>query len=163
MRFSYNLLVLMMLIGITLNAQEKRLIGTVVDAESGDPLKGADVYLTVAKDGASTDEDGVFILRTKADITYDTLVVNFLGYQEYRRPARRFKNLSSIRLAPAPLQQDSVTVRADRLNLVQQEIPHARSTLSFEEIEIRGGPVVRDAGSRGEGEDRNRPRHRRRE
>ena len=148
MRISYKdllrLTALIILLTITLNAQEKRLIGTVVDAESGDPLKGADVYLTVAKDGASTDEDGVFILRTKADITYDTLVVNFLGYQEYRRPARRFKNLSSIRLAPAPLQQDSVTVRADRLNLVQQEIPHARSTLSFEEIEIRGTSEISD-------------------
>ena len=56
-----------------------KIVGRVVDAESGDPLMGAAVVIQGTRLGASTDLDGQFIILRVPPGSY-TLEASFLGY-----------------------------------------------------------------------------------
>jgi outer membrane receptor protein involved in Fe transport len=126
-------------------AQESRLLGQVVDASNRVPLKGAEIYLEKSRQGTVTDEDGFFVLVREKIIENDTIVFSFIGYREYRSALKDFQNMSRIELQSVSIElQDSVLVRADRINLVNQEIPHSRSVIDYETIEIRGSSEISD-------------------
>lgn len=138
-----------LLIGVVicLFAQEKNITGVVVDARTGEPLSGAEVFLKHLKQGTTTDEDGYFNLRLSHNLpaSPDTLMISFLGYQKYRVVLSDYKNRSRIRLKPVNIAlQDSVTVHDERLELSRQEIPHASSMIDFETIELRGSSEIGD-------------------
>ena len=59
--------------------------GTVRDAETGESLPGANVYIEGVERGATTDLDGQFAIANVGAGSY-TLVVSFIGYKEYRSP-----------------------------------------------------------------------------
>lgn len=122
-----------------------RLSGQVSDAATHSPLKGADIYLVRSRLGTTSDADGYFSLVLKAMEENDTLVVSFVGYREYRVALKEFKNRSRIELLPVSIElADSVLVRGERIDLVQQEIPHAREVVDFQTIEIRGSSEISD-------------------
>ncbi|WP_345006942.1 TonB-dependent receptor [Snuella lapsa] len=60
-------------------AQERNLTGTVVDAETQEPLPGATVLIKGTSKGTSTDFDGNFSLT--ADSNDKLLVVSYVGYK----------------------------------------------------------------------------------
>ncbi len=131
--------------GISLEANQVRLSGQVTDAATRSPLKGADIYLVRSQVGTISDADGYFSLILKAIQENDTLVVGFVGYREYRIALKDFKNRSRIELQPVSIElPDSVLVRGERIDLVQQEIPHARDVVDFQTIEIRGSSEISD-------------------
>ena len=66
------------LISSTLWAQAREITGTIVDAESSEPLIGASVVVKSSGAGAVTDVDGRF---TVSAATGDLLVVSYVGYQ----------------------------------------------------------------------------------
>lgn len=83
-----TILLFLILLTLTLitniNAQETgNIVGQLVDAESGDPLIGANVLLESTTLGASTDIDGAFIITGVPAGTY-TVVVIYVGYAETR-------------------------------------------------------------------------------
>ncbi len=126
-------------------AQENKLTGRVIDTRTELSLKGADVYFAQSKEGTTTDEDGLFILEYKSNIENDTLVVSFVGYVEYRIPVKSFSDRSTIKLEPRSIElEDSVLVRGERIDLVKQEIPHSKTTIDFQTIEIRGSSEMSD-------------------
>lgn len=55
-------------------------MGTVLDQETGEPLVGANVFLTEIQRGASADIDGHYIIRGIPSGTY-TLQVSFAGFR----------------------------------------------------------------------------------
>ncbi|MEM6336855.1 MAG: carboxypeptidase-like regulatory domain-containing protein, partial [Bacteroidota bacterium] len=57
--------------------------GTVLDAESGDPLPGANVSITALRLGTTTDLDGRYRLTVPAGV--HTLQVSFVGYGSERQ------------------------------------------------------------------------------
>ncbi|NIV09751.1 MAG: hypothetical protein GWN62_00125, partial [Aliifodinibius sp.] len=63
------------------NASTGRISGILVDAETGDPLIGANVYLEGTTIGAGTDLDGSYVILNVPEGTY-TLVVSMLSYAE---------------------------------------------------------------------------------
>ncbi len=129
-------------------AGETRLSGIVVDATNRKPLRGAEVYLVQARQGAVTDADGYFLIVVSAplsELEQDTLVVSFVGYREFRSTVAAFRNRSEIRLVPQNVElADSVLVRGERIDLVKQEIPHSRTTIDFRQIELRGSSEIGD-------------------
>ncbi len=64
-------------------AQQGTVTGTVTEAETGEPLPGANVQITALGAGAATGPDGKFELRVEPG-EYD-LSVSFVGYQSVTR------------------------------------------------------------------------------
>ncbi len=73
----------LMLIAVSSFAMAGTVRGIATDAESGDPLIGANVTLEGTIIGSTTDIDGVFFLKDVPEGTY-TLVVSYLGYTQQR-------------------------------------------------------------------------------
>jgi TonB-dependent receptor len=71
------------LININLFAQPKSAIeGYVLDAQTGDPLVGANVWLDLTGYGSATDGDGKFWILNVPEGSY-LLKVSYVGYQEF--------------------------------------------------------------------------------
>ncbi|MDX5417567.1 MAG: von Willebrand factor type A domain-containing protein [Hymenobacteraceae bacterium] len=72
------LLLALLLIGLTANAQGRMISGTVTDAGSGNALPGVSVLLKGTTSGTSTDQNGRYSISVPDDKTI--LVFRFLGY-----------------------------------------------------------------------------------
>jgi vitamin B12 transporter len=70
---------------IAILTQQARTISGVVATDTGEPLRGANVFILETLEGAISDSTGRFQLRTAAAATA-TLVVQRMGYREVRRP-----------------------------------------------------------------------------
>ena len=95
-------------------AAQVTLSGTVVDAETGEPLAGASVFLANTLIGAATDQDGVFSLIDVPLGTHE-LVASFVGYQtqaERLRLTRAEARTIDFRLAPRIVETGDIEVTA---------------------------------------------------
>ena len=80
-RFAY--IVCLLLCMSRLFAAETIIIGEVYNASTGEPVPAANIVLRGTKVGASTNEEGLFMIRT--DLTEKrTLVVSAIGYKKQR-------------------------------------------------------------------------------
>ncbi|MBO6525034.1 MAG: TonB-dependent receptor [Balneolaceae bacterium] len=68
-----------LLISSNLFAQDGRIVGTIVDAETGETLIGVNVVIEGTIQGTATDIDGNYTIRRVAAGTYD-LVITYLSY-----------------------------------------------------------------------------------
>ncbi|MDR9365044.1 MAG: TonB-dependent receptor [Balneolaceae bacterium] len=66
------------------SAQVEALTGTVVDAETDEPLPGVNILLKGTSRGTSTNVDGEFELEVES--LQDTLIVSYIGYQTMEVP-----------------------------------------------------------------------------
>ena len=66
------------------HAQNGRVTGTVIDAETGAPLASVQVYIQATSTGALTNNSGTFTLENVPPGTY-TLIAQRIGYQESRQ------------------------------------------------------------------------------
>lgn len=76
LRFAF-VLALMLIIPLTLFAQEKSITGLVTDSKTGEPLIGVSVTIEGTTTGTVTDIDGKFALKTPAN---STLRLVYMGY-----------------------------------------------------------------------------------
>lgn len=72
--------------GKTNTSQEKRLSGVVLDAETKEPLIGAQVWIKDTPYGAVTDENGAFSLHFKGN--YSFVSVSYIGYETQELPIK---------------------------------------------------------------------------
>lgn len=92
-----------------------RVLGKLVDADTGDPLIGANVLLEGTTLGASSDLDGTFIIMDAPPAVY-TVVVMYVGYSETRVenvkvvPGQAVKLDLSIK--PEVIESEAVVVEA---------------------------------------------------
>jgi hypothetical protein len=130
------------------------LTGTVVDAETGDPLANANVFIAVSMRGTATDAQGRFRLEN-IPLGAQRLYVSVIGYE----PQARNLNLREARaytfefeLEPTVLESEGVTVEAERDEKWQEryerfvrqfigETPNAEQTeiLNPEVLSFNGG------------------------
>ena len=130
------------------------LTGTVTDAETGDPLANANVFIAVSMRGTATDASGRFRLEN-VPLGAQRLYVSVIGYE----PQARNLNLREARaytfdfeLEPTVLESEGVTVEAERDEKWQAryeqfvrkfigETPNARQTdiLNPEVLSFEGG------------------------
>ena len=66
-----------------LTAAETIVIGEVYNAETGEPIPAANVVLKGTKVGASTNDEGLFMIRTNMEERH-TLVISAVGYRKQR-------------------------------------------------------------------------------
>ena len=80
-KFSYPLLVLLLIVSpVFLLAQNAKLSGKVVDAETGAPLVGASIGINGSNKGTIADVEGRFFLQLEKGKQY-SLKVSSVGYQ----------------------------------------------------------------------------------
>ena len=125
-----------------------KISGTAVDAETGDPLIGANVYLENTSLGSASDLDGNFLIMGVPTGNY-TLVVSVVGYAETKITDVIVKNdeITKISLAVQPeiLSTDVVVVEAKALQNTEASLLKSRQkavavsdAISAEEISKSG-------------------------
>ena len=121
--------------------------GRVLDAGTGEPLFGANVYLENGDRGTTTGPDGAFEIGGVAAGS-DTLVASFIGYEEFRLAvlvaADDIELL--VELVPEVFRGQEIVVVADRARL--RETPVAFTDVPKAEMDRRLGsrdlPLILD-------------------
>ncbi|GAB4168429.1 MAG: TonB-dependent receptor [Calditrichia bacterium] len=127
----------LLLLVATAFAQNGKIRGTVVDAETGEPLLGANVVVENTMLGASTDADGYFVINDVPAGTH-TVSVNYVGYQDVKERVEVQANLVvtlDLKMKRQVLEGQEITVLADRAK--PRETPVAFTDVKKIDIETR--------------------------
>ncbi len=121
----------------TADAQVRsRILGTVTDSQTGEPLMGANVLLVGTPLGASTDPEGFFSIIAVPVGTYD-IRVSMLGYttlviREVMVSSDRTTTLEPA-LAPTEIEMQEMVVTAER-NELHKEVSNTQTVVTDEQI-----------------------------
>lgn len=140
------------------SAAAGRVVGKLVDAESGDPLIGANVLLEGTTLGASSDLDGAFIIMDVPPAAY-TVVVMYVGYRETRVESVKVAPGQSVKLdlsvKPEVIESAAVVVEATLMKDTEASLLKKRQratavsdAISAEQISRAGSSSAADAMSR---------------
>ncbi|MFZ0390149.1 MAG: carboxypeptidase-like regulatory domain-containing protein, partial [Calditrichia bacterium] len=114
-----------------------KLMGTVKDASTGDPLIGANVVLEGTGMGASTDVDGYFVIINVPPGAYD-MSVHYIGYAsttiENVKVSVDRTTTRDVKLSPQVLEGETVVVQAERPP-IEMDRTHSSSVVSSETVE----------------------------
>lgn len=91
---------------------QRTITGSVVDADNNNPLVGASLYWKNTTAGATTATDGSFAIRRVSG--FDTLVVDYLGYDIIEIEVAKDEERLTIRLNPSALDIDEVVVEGQQ-------------------------------------------------
>ena len=106
------LLVALTLLPLTAMAQ-RMVTGTVVDANTEQPLIGASLYWKNTTAGATTSVDGTFSIRRVSG--FETLVVDYLGYDiQELEMSNKDENTVTIKLTPSAVDIDEVVIEGQQ-------------------------------------------------
>ncbi|MBF88799.1 MAG: hypothetical protein CMG75_03900 [Candidatus Marinimicrobia bacterium] len=139
----YKKLIVMVLAFIYsgLLAQSSRINGFISDAETGEVLMGANVFLLETGQGMATDRNGYYVLDGINSGDY-TFVVSYLGYEEYR------ENFSfggadiinrNIDLSPIILESEEVVVEGER---IKRKVNIQPGKVNLSPRQIKGFPAL---------------------
>ncbi|MCX7984977.1 MAG: TonB-dependent receptor [Bacteroidetes bacterium] len=114
-------LTVLLFFSLVLQAQvssQKKIVGKVIDAETGEPIIGANVYLEGTTRGASTDLEGSFVITGVQEGTY-TIIVSALSYGKKKIPQFTVTDASvytlNIQLKPETIKSREVVVEGAAL------------------------------------------------
>ena len=117
---------------LPLSAMAQRVVtGTVVDANTEQPLIGASLYWKNTTAGATTSVDGTFSIRRVSG--FETLVVDYLGYDVVEiEMADKDENTVTIKLTPSAVDIDEVVIEGQqRGNYAKQGGVTRQEQISF--------------------------------
>jgi hypothetical protein len=119
--------------------------GFIRDDSSGEPLAFANVFLKDTDYGAISGLDGYFIIPNVPPGNYQ-FVVSFIGYEMIEselllRPGENIRR--DIRLKPAPLETEGITVTAERLKF-EKAVEVSSLSISLREINVAPGFIEAD-------------------
>lgn len=120
-----------------------KLVGTLTDADSGEPLIGANIFLTGTTLGAASNENGNYVILNIPPGTYEVRY-SFIGYEtvvvEDVRIIVDQTTTIDIRMRTGSLLLDEVVVTAES-PLIQRDLTSTISVIRREDIESL--PVAR--------------------
>ncbi len=139
-----TLFMLLVLLPILTFAQsDGRIIGRVTDAETGEPLIGANVIIVGSSFGAATDLDGNYVIMNVDAGTYE-IKASFLGYQTVVtsnvQVTGGLTTYIDVKLSSTDISTDVVTVVAQK-ELIKKDATSSIRTVSADEIDnlpVRG-------------------------
>jgi len=117
---------------VSAQAQQAAVRGTILDAQSQQPLPGVSVVIPGTGTGTTTDASGRFVLAAPADGR--ELTISFIGYttQQVRVPGAG--QALTVRLEAAPVSLQGVVVSGSREQERRTETPVAISQVSAQLI-----------------------------
>ncbi|HPG38868.1 MAG TPA: TonB-dependent receptor [bacterium] len=136
--FSNTVMLLLVIAGVTFAQTTGKITGKVFDAETGEPLIGANVLLESTRMGAAASADGEFFIINVPPGEY-TVRCNYIGYESIRMQSvrvsvNRTTNLD-FRLNPTVVEGEVVTVEAQRIAVKKDQTSSVRN-VSSEQIDI---------------------------
>ena len=124
-------LCLLMTIGTSLFAQT--ITGTITDAETKNPLPGANIIQVGTSNGASADTNGHFSLDLLSNKS-SKIKVTFIGYKPKIIDTQSRGNNLQIKMVPKTIMSNEIFVKALRVN---DATPMAYQNVSRKEIESK--------------------------
>ena len=112
-------------------AQSSQITGTIEDAETGDPLIGAQVFVKGTFVGTTTDDKGTFSLEAS---TSDVLVVAYIGYKTQEKTITPGMGSLSVALEADILKQDAVVVTGLVTSVKRRNAANAVAVVSGEDL-----------------------------
>lgn len=107
-RKSNLLLCIVLFLPLSMAAQQIQVRGTVIEAETGDPLPGVSIIVDKSTRGVTTDIDGTFEIRC---LSSDKLIFSFIGMESQTIEVGR-RTVIDVALTPATSELDEVTIVA---------------------------------------------------
>lgn len=125
-----------------------KLTGVVTDAQTGEPLAGAQVYLEGTGRGALTGENGrYFIVNVRPDVY--TVVAELIGYQTFQKSGVQVTvdqtGRVDFELTPQAIAVEEIRVEAERAPLIRVEATGTRQTTTSAELEALPVTSVEEA------------------
>ena len=118
-----------------------KIVGQVVDKETGEPLPGCNITIVGTTMGAATDADGVFIIVNVPPGVY-SVKASMIGYQQVQQNQVRVNMDKTTRLdyelSIEAIEGETVEVIAER-PLVEKDVTVKKTVVSA--AEIRAAPV----------------------
>ena len=112
---------------------ETRVIGTLTDAENGEPVIGANVSWPGQQMGTVTDVDGKF--ETVLPVGQHTLLIKYIGYEDLIREVKTFSDGEiALELKKSSVQLDEVTIKADAADAGVETAQIGVATLDIQNI-----------------------------
>lgn len=152
-KIKFIILFLLFTVPVLTFAQTGKIVGKVIDLETGEPLIGANVLVEGTSLGAATDASGDFIILNVTPATY-TIKARYIGYREqivqnikvsvnlttevnFALPSEEYQTETIVVVAPKPLVNKNIT---NSTQVVKGE--------DIENLPIRGvaGVVATQAG-----------------
>ena len=126
----------------TLAGTRGKISGVVLDASTGEPLIGANVFIEGAAMGAATDEDGFYFIINIPPGNY-SVIVSFVGYEKVTKSnvlvmVDRTTKLD-FSINPLGIEIGSVTVVAERA-IIEHDVTGSQHNLNARQIS--GAPVA---------------------
>ena len=120
-------------------AQSGTITGTITDAETGEPVISANIFIPSIERGAATDVDGEFTIDNVQTGTY-TLRITYVGYKQASRDVEVGSGTTTvnIELEQALIGLDDVVVTAQGIEREKRALGYAVSTVDNEAIENKG-------------------------
>ncbi|RMD91614.1 MAG: TonB-dependent receptor [Calditrichaeota bacterium] len=125
--FSFPLIAIITLLFFSLlyGGTTGKIVGRVVDADTNEPLPGANVQLVGTTLGAATDLNGNFVILNVPPGIY-TVKISFIGYQTVELKGVRvnvdFTTRINQKLKPSAVEMSAVEVYAERNPLVREDL-----------------------------------------
>ncbi len=124
--------VFLLLAWLNISAQEYRILGSVVDSDTGEPLVGATIR--VDDTGTTTDAFGDF--HWEQSHPFDSITISFVGYQTYiLRDVIR--DTLFVKLEPAQSMLDAAVISASRYEQRAEKSVVSLEVLGADEIDDR--------------------------
>lgn len=121
-----------------------KIIGMIIDKETGEPLPGVNVVLTDTYLGATTDVDGYFIILNVPVGVY-SVEASYVGYTnvivENMRVSADVTSEQNFQLQPTTLEIGEAIIIVAERPLVEKHVTHSAAKVTYEEIEnapVRG-------------------------
>ena len=122
---------LLLLFTTALTAQTQ-VSGTLTDAESGDPLIGASVFVTGTTTGTVTDFDGNFSLSVPANA--ESLTFSYTGYGNQVIPLEAGRSTYNIGLTSGELLEEVVVIGYGSVK--QEQVTSAVTTIDSDDFQV---------------------------
>ncbi len=139
--FIISLLLLFLVFPAFISAQESTIRGFIYEEESGEPAIFSNVYLKGTTYGASTDNNGYFLVSRIPPGTY-SLMVTYLGYDTIQIPVQLEADevfTQNFLLKKSSVNLETVTINAER---IEARTETKTSVVKITPKEIRQIPSV---------------------
>ena len=134
-KINYLILLLTVLFAGVINAQSYTVSGTIKDAESGEKLVGANVYIEALNIGAVSNTNGVFEITSVSGGTFE-ITASFIGYSKMTKNLKVTENVEvNFDLSPSSVLLTETVVKSTRA--VLRETPVAFTEVLGKDLEFK--------------------------
>jgi len=137
----------LIIIGYSFAGTTGKITGIITDAETGEPLVGANIQVEETTLGAATDVDGVYVILNVPPGLYN-LNISFIGYQTVLVKDVRvnvdFTTRLNQSLKPTVVEGSVIEVVGEKRPLVRQDLTNTQVAVTSEQIDELPVDQIRD-------------------